>query len=115
MVINMHKSLKIRRFFSRIYPKYSKNKAGDTLRQFFQEFGVPERLTFDGSKGQSKPGTDFIKHIRTHSKDYHISDVDLHNQNQAEGFIRELCRKWYCTMIWSHVPRELWDYGIRWV
>ena len=37
-------------FFSRIYPMDSKRKAGDALRMFCQEFGVPERLTFDGSK-----------------------------------------------------------------
>ena len=37
-------------FFSCIYPMDSKKKAGDSLRLFPQEFGVPERLTFDGSK-----------------------------------------------------------------
>ena len=61
---------------------------GDALRLFFQEFGVPDRLTFDGSKQQSKPGTEFMKHIRTHSIDYHISEADIHNKNQAEGVIR---------------------------
>ena len=28
----------------------SKSKAGDTLKRFCQEFGVPEKITFDGSK-----------------------------------------------------------------
>ena len=102
-------------FFSCIYPMHPKKKAGDALRLFFQEFGVPERLTFDGSKEQSKPGTEFMKHIRTHSIDYHISEADLHNQNQAEGAIRELRCKWYCTIIRRRVPREMWDYGIIWV
>ena len=37
-------------YFARIYPMDSKKKAGDALRLFCQEFGVPERLTFDGSK-----------------------------------------------------------------
>ena len=44
--------------FSRIYPVDSKKKAVDAIRLFCQEFGVPERLTFDGSKEQSNPGTD---------------------------------------------------------
>ena len=56
-----------------------------------------------------------MKHIRTHSIDYHISEADVHHQNQSEGVIRELRRKWYCTMIGRHVPRELGNYGIRWV
>ena len=37
-------------YFSRIYPMDSKRKAGDSLRLFCQEFGVPEKLLFDGSK-----------------------------------------------------------------
>ena len=41
---------------SRIYPMDSKKKAVDALRLFFQEFGTPERLTFDGSKEQINPG-----------------------------------------------------------
>ena len=77
-------------FFSRIYPMHSNKKAGDALRLFSQEFGVPERLTFDGSKEQSKSGNEFMKQIRTHRIDYHISEADLNNQNQAEGVIREL-------------------------
>ena len=92
-----------------------KKKSGDALRLFFQVFGVPDRLTFYGSKEQSKPDTEFMKQIRTHSIYYHISEADLHNQNQAEGVIRELRHKWYHTMIRRRVPRELWDYGIRWV
>ena len=48
-------------FFFRIYPMDSKNKVVDALRLFCQEFGVPERLTFDGSKEHSNPGTEFMK------------------------------------------------------
>ena len=56
-----------------------------------------------------------MKQIRTHSIYYHISEADLHNQNQAEGFTRKIRRNWYRTTIRRRVPRELWDYGIRWV
>ena len=102
-------------YFSRIYPMNSKRKAGDSLRLFCQEFGVPERLTFDGSKEQCKAGTEFMKQIRTHNIDYHISEPHLHNQNPVEGVIRELRRKWFRIMIRQRVPKEIWDYGIRWV
>ena len=37
-------------YFSGIYPMYSNRKAGDALWLFCQAFGVPKRLTFDGSK-----------------------------------------------------------------
>ena len=102
-------------YFSRIYPMDSKKKAGDALRLFCQEFGVPEKLQFDGSKEQTAKGTTFMKQIRRHDIDYHISEADLHNQNPVEGVIRELRRKWYRIMIRNKVPKELWDYGLRWV
>ena len=34
----------------------SKLKAGDALKLFCQEFGVPEKLTFEGSKEQGEKG-----------------------------------------------------------
>ena len=102
-------------YFSRIYPMDSKKKAGDALRLFCQEFGVPEKLTFDGSKEQTKKGTQFMKQVRRHDIDYHISEPDMHNQNPVEGVIREIRRKWYRLMIKQRVPRELWDYGSVWV
>ena len=102
-------------YFSRIYPMDSKRKAGDALRLFCQEFGVPERLTFDGSKEQCEKGTKFMKQIRRHDINYHISEPDMHNQNPVEGPIRELRRKWYRLMIRNRVPENFWDYGLRWV
>ena len=102
-------------YFSHIYPMDSKSKAGDALRLFCQEFGVPEKLTFDGSKEQTKKGTAFMKQIRTHDIDYHITEPDLHNQNPVEGVIREIRRKWYRIMIRNRVPHEFWDYGMKWV
>ena len=75
-------------YFSCIYPMDSKSKAGDALCLFWQDIGVPERLTFDGSKEQGQAGTEFMKYIRTHSIDYHILEANLHNQNPVEGVIR---------------------------
>ena len=102
-------------YFSRIYPMDSKGKAGDALRLFCQEFGVPERLTFDGSKEQTGKGTEFMRQIRVHDIDYHICEPGMHNQNPVEGVIREIRRKWYRTMVRKRVPEALWDYGYRWV
>ena len=39
-----------KKYFAKIYPMDSKGKAGDVLRVFCREFGVPESLTIDGSK-----------------------------------------------------------------
>ena len=93
----------------------SKRKAGDALRLFCQEFGVPEKLIFDGSKEQTKKGTEFIKQIRSHNIDYHVCEPGSPNQNPAEGVIREKRRKWYRVMVRNRVPQEFWDYGMKWV
>ena len=102
-------------YFAAIYPMDSKSKAGDALRVFCQEFGVPEHLTIDGSKEQTKKGTEFMKQIRKNNIDYHITEPERHNQNPAEGVIREIRRKWFRVMIRKRVPRKLWDYGYRWI
>ena len=39
-----------KQYFAKIYPMDSKGKAGDALQVFCREFGVPESLTFYGSK-----------------------------------------------------------------
>ena len=56
-----------------------------------------------------------MKQIRSHNIDYHISEPDLHNQNPAEGIIEGLRRKWYRIMVRKRIPRQLWDYDLRWV
>ena len=93
----------------------TKSQAGDALKLFCQEFGVPKKLTFDGSKEQCSAGTTFMKQIWQHGIDYHIAEADLHNQNPCEGVICELRRKWYHIMIRKQIPEQFWDYGLRWI
>ena len=38
-----------------------KDDAGQALKTFVTELGVPEELTVDGSKEQNSPGTVFMK------------------------------------------------------
>ena len=94
-------------YFDKIYPMDSKSKAGDALRMFCQEFGIPEKLTFDGSREQTGKGTTFMKEVRKQGIDYNISEPSLHNKNPCEGVIREIRRKWYQTMVRRRVPRQL--------
>ena len=102
------------RYFSKIYPMDTKSKAGDALKVFCREFGVPFDLTFDGSKEQCNKNTTFMKQIRKCGIKYHVSEPNVHNQNPVEGVIREIRRKWFRTMVRKRVPRKLWDYGMVW-
>ena len=82
-------------FFCKIYPMATKNLAGDGLKQFISDYGVPEFLTFDGSKEQVNPKTEFMKQIRKHNIKYHVQEPHCSNQNAAKGVIRELRKKWF--------------------
>ena len=77
-------------YFSCIYLMNSKKKAGNTLRLFCQEFGIPEKHTLDSSKEQTQRNTTFMIQIGI-IINYHIPEADLHNQNPVEGVLR----KWY--------------------
>ena len=94
---------------------YSKGKAGKAPRIFCQEFGVPDKLTFDGSQEQNGKRPEFMHQIRTNNIDYHVINPEHHNENPAEGVIQEVRRKWYHTMIQKRAPKKFWDYGMRWV
>ena len=102
-------------YFAKMYPMDTKSKDEDALRTFCQEFGVPENLKFDGSGEKTGKNTNFMKYIKEHDIDYHVTEPDLHQQNLAEGVIREVRRKWYRVMIHKSVPTRLGDYGMRWV
>ena len=86
-------------YFVKVCPVYSKIKSGDALKLLCQEFVVPEKLTFGGSKGHSCKVTTFVNCVSMKSIDYHISDPDLHNQKPVEVVIIELRCKWYRTTV----------------
>ena len=93
----------------------SKSKAGDALRTFINDVGVPGNLIVDGPKEQNGRNTKFTKQVRKHDIQLHVIDPERHNQNSGESVIRELRRKWFRVMIRKWVPRKFWDYGVRWV
>ena len=90
-----------------------KSSAGQALKQFIAEFGVPERIICDGSGEQMGKRTEFAATVRKHDIDLHLTEPDHHNQSKVEGLIRELCKRWFRVMLKQRVPNRLWDYGIR--
>lgn len=102
-------------YFATFYPMDSKSKAGDSLRVFCREFGVPEILRHDGAPEMVGKKSEFQRHVRKHNIKTHVSEAGLHNQSPAEGVVREVKRKWYRTMFKKRVPTVFWDYGLRWV
>ena len=100
---------------SAVYPIESKGYAGDALKQFIPDFGVPVKIICDGSNEQTKQETTFMEQVRKHHINIHTTKPNRHNQSKVEGVIRELRKNWFCTMQRKRVPRRLWDYGLMWV
>ena len=88
---------------------------GNTLRDFCNDFGVPEELKFDGAMVQVGAKTLFQQLIRLHNIKYHVSEPRRPNQNPAEGSIREIKKRWYRIMVKKNVPKRFWDYGLVWI
>ena len=101
--------------YSDVYQMESKGHAGDALKQYMTDFGVPDKIICDGSKEQTKRGTTFMEQVRKHHIDVHTTEPNHHNQSKEEGVIRELCKNCFHTMHRKRVPRSLWDYGLKWV
>jgi hypothetical protein len=94
-------------FFAKAYPMEKKSLAGLALRQFIQDFGMPEKLTFDGSGKQTGPKTESMKHVHDYAIDYHITEPNRpqQRQNRAETVIREGKRRWFRQMVKGKVPK----------
>jgi hypothetical protein len=101
-------------FFAKVYPMATKGLAGQALKEFISELGVPDELTIDGSKEHNEKGTEFMKTCRKHDIRVTRMEAERSNQNPAEGVIREVQRKWFRIMIRKRVPQKLWDYGVQW-
>ena len=102
-------------FFAVSYPMGKKSSAGQALKQFIVEFGVPDRIVCDSSGEQTEKRTEFTATVRKHGIDLHLTEPDCHNQSKVEGVIWELRKRWFRVMLKQRVPNHLWDYGIRWV
>jgi hypothetical protein len=68
----------------------SKSQAGEALRTFVLELGVPEELTVDGSKEQKNCNADFMQRCHKNNISVHRTELERPNQNPAEGVVQEV-------------------------
>ena len=101
--------------YSAVYPMESKGLAGDALKQFIADFGVPDQIICEYSKEQTKRGTTFMEQVRKHHIDLHTTEPGQYKQSKVECVIHELRKNWFCTMHRKRVTKRLWDYGLKWV
>ena len=92
---------------------FKKFDAGQALKMFVTELGVPEELTVDGSKEHNSPGTEFMRCCQMNGILLTKTEPEVPNQNPAEWVIREVQMRWFQTNIRRRVPRKLWDCGYQ--
>ena len=63
-------------FFATVYPMDTKAKAGDALKEFILDFGVPDKIVMDGASEQMGWETTFMQQIRKHHIDFHITEPE---------------------------------------
>ena len=94
-------------YFSRDYPMDSKSKADDALRLFCQKFEVPKKFTFDGSKEQGQHGNEFMRQIRMHNINFHVSESKLRRSSSLN------CTYIFFSLLPIHVFLELTSKFVR--
>lgn len=95
-----------------IYPLHSKAHAGEALKEFINEIGVPNKLIVDGGKEQVGKHTEFRTVCRKYNIYLKTTEPYTPRQNRAELYIGELKRRWRTLMLARSVPNRLWDYGM---
>ena len=74
-------------FFAAACLMESKSMAGDALKEFITDFGVPDKIVMDGAAEQTGRKTTFMQQVRKHHIDFHLTEPERYNQSQVEGVI----------------------------
>ena len=56
-------------FFATTYPMENKRSAGQALKQFISDFGIPDKLVCDGTAKQVGKRTEFQSTVQKHAID----------------------------------------------
>ena len=102
-------------FFATAYPMQQQNSAGQALKQFISDAGILDKLVCDGAAEQVGKRTEFQSTVQKHAIDLHVTKLHHHNQSKVEGVVQEIRKHWFRIMLKKKVPKQLWDYGIKWV
>ena len=102
-------------FFATAYPMEHKSSTGQGLKQFISDFSIPDKLVCDGAAEQVGKRTEFQSTVQKHAIDLHVTEPHHLNQSKVEGVVQEIQKCWFRVMLKKKVPKQLWDYGIKWV
>ena len=91
----------------------ARSDAGQSLVDFTDDVGIPERLVMDGAGEFTGKVKKFMKEERRMWIQLHTSKQVRKNQNHtAECNIGFLAKRWKLRMQKKRVPKWLWDFGL---
>ena len=59
-----------------------------------------------GAPDQVGQNSEFMKEVQKQGIDFQVIETEQHNQNPAEGIIRDIRRKWFRILFRKKVPKE---------
>ena len=80
-------------FFATAYPMEHKSSAGQALKQFISDLGIPNKLVCDGAADQVGKRTELQATVRKHAIDLHVTEPHRHKQSKVEGVVREIRKR----------------------
>ena len=98
-----------------VYPLKSKSEAGEALRQFAEDVGVPNELVTDNASEMISPGTKFRETANFLRVKVKTIEPHTPRQNRAETNVAELRRRYLHLRQQKDIPNCLWDFGLKWV
>ena len=90
--------------------KANGSQIGQSLKDFIYEWGILEHLTFDGAMAQTGRDTEFMKAIKKHGINWHVSQPWTPKENLAEGSVREVKKRYYRMKEKYDVDDRVWDF-----
>ena len=92
-------------FFATTYLMEHKSSAGQALKQFISDFGIPDKRVCDGAAEQVGKPTVFQSTVRKQAIDLQITEPHRHNQSKVEGVVQEIQKCWFWVMLKKNVPK----------
>ena len=72
-------------YFAAAYLMESKALAGDALKEFITDYGVPDKIIMDSAGEQTgmRSRSTFVEQVQKHHIDYHVTEPEQYNQSRG--------------------------------
>ena len=99
--------------FTAFYPVAKRLEAGDKLRRFADNVGIPDRLRTDQAQEIMGKNTEFQSQAKRLHIDITHTKSERSNQNHgADTELGELQKSFRQKMVRKKAPKRVWDYGL---